>query len=150
MLKFLLLSFSFLTFIAPLHASESSADDGANRVSFKGLHIPFEGSEFQQFSPLVGFKTERIKNIRLHGHFGPKDRGFERVKSKSIDPKIFPQDATAALLERLFPSHVGLLVNSDRGDKVHKWLKPENIINLVKPDSAPYEFNTDIIAFVFA
>lgn len=75
-----------------------------------------------------------IFNLRVSGHYGPK--AFEQFVrpsgySAAVNP-LFPQDAAASLLERLFPSCVGLVVNSSQSDKINQYLKPDNIIEIFK------------------
>lgn len=101
---------------------------------FRGLDIPFASSDClcPQFSPLYGLDKDLIKNLRVHGHYG---NGWEEV---FMQPDGHPQelkfarDATAALIRLLFPSSVGLVVNSGLRDKLNDILKPITIAKIFK------------------
>jgi hypothetical protein len=107
----------------------NSANDLENRImAFRGLNGPFEYSAFKQLSPLHGLNKQILKNIRVNGHYGKtKCLDYIQPSGHTLDPDTsFPQDATAALIKLLFPSDVGLVVNSST-DKINDLLKPEMI-----------------------
>lgn len=116
---------------------------------FKGLHAPFQDNKGQphkyaHFSPLHGVHNQIIKNLRLHGHYEPENKGFPRPNWKGKDPNVFPQDATASLLELLFPSHIGFLVDSCPFSPFHAWLKPKNIALIFNTISTPGFYENSI------
>lgn len=99
---------------------------------FKDLNAPFETirpnvSSYPQFSPIRGINNKIIKNLRLHGHYAPQDKGFPRPKWDGRDPDNFPQNWTASLLEFIAPSYIGFLFDSVPSTPFHDWLKPKNI-----------------------
>lgn len=97
---------------------------------FRGLDIPFHRST--QLSPVHALDTQLLKNLRLHGHFGPKPiANYMPPKgSYNAENSHFAQDATAFLLKSLFPSSAGLVVNSHRSHKHNRYLLPGNIAEI--------------------
>ncbi len=116
--------------------------DGEVFGDFKDLHGPFVESSFLEFSPLQELNSDFMWTFRSQGHVGPLNRHFSRPLCRSLDPNNFlqdayPQDATASLLERLFPSLMGLVVNHSSSDKVNAFLKPMNIALILNLISTP-------------
>lgn len=110
--------------------------------AFRGLDIPFAGSKYPQFSPLYGLFKQIIKNLRVNGHYGSSKTDHMQPTGYSADnDPLYPQDATAALIKILFPSSVGLVVNSSPADSVNDCLKPKNIAEIFKVIANP-EFYT--------
>lgn len=100
--------------------------------SFKGFHWPFissDGSEnnLAYLSPIHGVDDTIASHLRLHGNYGPENKGHPRPVYAQRDQYTFPQDYAASLLEILFPSHMGFLINSLPGNPIHDLLKPAQI-----------------------
>lgn len=107
--------------------------------NFKGLDLPFVSPHSQAFhflSPIYGMNRLLIKNLRSYGHNGQKDaadeaKNFTRPTGFRATDDNYPKDNTASLLERLFPSTVGLVFNARARDPVTKCLTPAAIGELL-------------------
>lgn len=106
-------------------------DEGEEIGLHKGLDECFLEGHLH-CSPVVGIIDTVVANLRLHGHWGPQDKGFVRPATESIDRTVYPQDATAAILEFFFPSHVGFVANTVPSHITNKYFKPVNTANIFK------------------
>lgn len=100
---------------------------------FRGLDIPFDNSPCPHLSPVHALDLQWLKNLRLHGHYSsvPSNVKYELPKGYFNARKPnYPQDATASLLQRLFPSNAGLVVNKHDSHRINRYLLPGNIAEI--------------------
>lgn len=110
---------------------------------FKDLHKPFVDPRFHQYSPVHGpLDLVLIESLLFSGHTGLHNIGLPRPQRRKVDevsctPDSFPQDAAAAIIERLFPSFIGFLANANMDDDIHKWLRPVNLALIFNAIESP-------------
>lgn len=100
---------------------------------FRGLDIPFDGSACPQLSPVHALDLQWLKNLRLNGHYSSVEAAVKYVLPKgyfNARKPNYPQDAVASLLQRLFPSNAGLVVNTHDSHRINKYLLPGNIADV--------------------
>src|ERR1700722_16135072 len=71
---------------------------------FNGLSEPFKSKGKNYRSPIVGAEEQQTREIRFHGNYGPQESQFPCVNHNGLKEDDKPQDAVAALIQRLFPS----------------------------------------------
>lgn len=125
---FLLLTCSVCTNVDGSRAS-GTAEDSDIFGWFRGLDLPFASSQYPQYSPAWVFDNSRDRSRRMFGDYGPceVEKFVRPVCTSEETSPLYPQNIIASLFERLFPSIVGLVVNTSRGDKVNNYLKPKNL-----------------------
>ncbi len=105
-------------------------------LKMKGVHDLIR-PEYEYLSPIYGFTllaTKALENRRFYGNYGPKKEGFDclekasRIHELLIKNNDCPQDATAELIQRLFPSQdrVSFVPNQVDSDPVSH-LNPSTI-----------------------
>lgn len=116
--------------------------------NIKDLSEPFH-AEYSHLSPVIGADDTGLRNFRLQGgHYGSQPQEqfprYEKHQAIVLDDKAYPQDAIAAVLQRLFPSPDGhtFVANTVQDEKkeLHLWLKPENIAALLNVIKDPEDF----------
>ena len=137
--------FSYSLFlITPLYAEIESQDS-------KGIHKWIK-PEYQIYSPVLGYvflDSEEARNYRFLGNYGPKVPGhgcMDLVPNYQngvnlphgrmpglIERKDCPQDFTSEWIQRLFPSHDGMVFTENSHSAI---LFP---ISLLKPLGSSYK-----------
>ncbi|MEO7162862.1 MAG: hypothetical protein ABI041_08080 [Bdellovibrionia bacterium] len=82
----------------------------------KGVH-ELINSKYEYLSPINGFTllgTKTLENMRFYGNYGPKKEGLSCLEKATQIYQILiknhdcPQDKTAELIQRFFPSQDGV------------------------------------------
>ncbi len=104
------LFYFFMIFVTHIAVAEISYRD------MKGVHAVLS-PEYDYLSPVYGFTllaTKTLENLRFYGNYGSKIEGLgclekaSRIHELLVKNNDCPQDHTAELIQRLFPSQDGV------------------------------------------
>lgn len=138
----------FLCMVASVFGSAVKATPSFEVI--KDLSAPFVNKKYAHLNPVNGVEETALRNQRNHGHYGstshPEFPRYDLHSAIAANAEAFPQDATAALIQRLFPSPDGFVfvANSVMTEPLNKWLSPKNIGKVLSTIKDPENFIGDM------